>query len=364
MERLLEYQKKCKILKQIQSDKAFFLGGWCTFQNIITVLISSFITYIGFSGIDKITKYINWFHIIEIEKVEFIFNLLILALFVNVILYLVFHFERRKAESEKAIVGLASLDNYTSDKVDEITKANTSVTSVVLELVRQKYEILTQVIPSNTDGEYFEAKKKYNKKEATKLKYNVFNTRNFNAENLAATAKQIILKVDINQQILNILRDMDESLYLGGGVIRNTIWDFLHCYTNATPIEDVDVIYFNKMSCTKTHDELLERKLTNLLPNLKWSVKNQARMHIWNNEPAYDSLEDAISKWPETSTALIARIDKTSNELILIAPHGLGDLFRLIVINTPHFESKKQKYIDRITSKNWDKKWPYLRIIK
>ena len=73
-------------------------------------------------------------------------------------------------------------------------------------------------------------------------------------------------------------------------------------------------------------------------------------------------LNDAISKWPETSSAILLR--KTEkNKLEWIAPFGLSDLFRLIVKPTPHFMNKLKKYKARVKKKNWKAAWAKLDIL-
>lgn len=143
-------------------------------------------------------------------------------------------------------------------------------------------------------------------------------------------------------------------------MIRNVVWDYLHEYSAATPIDDVDVIYFDPKERTKEHDAAFEAKLRNSIPNLKWSVKNQARMHEMNIDTPYTSLEDAVSKWPETATAMAARLG-AGGEIEVVAPHGFDDLFRLVVSPTPHFLTRLDRYRSRIIQKNWGHHWPRLR---
>jgi len=90
--------------------------------------------------------------------------------------------------------------------------------------------------------------------------------------------------------------------------------------------------------------------------------KNQARMHLINNDVKYTSLDDAVSKWPETVSAILVRKDKNGNYLF-ISPFNYDDLFRLIVQPTPHFKTKIDKYRERVTAKQWDKKWTNLKIL-
>ena len=156
--------------------------------------------------------------------------------------------------------------------------------------------------------------------------------------------------------------EREDSLFLGGGIIRNLVWDYLHGYKSYTPIDDVDVIYFDQLSNTKNHDIVFEEKLNKAIPNLVWSVKNQARMHTINNDEQYQSIHEAISKWPETATAILARLSE-EGQLKLIAPHGYTDLFRLLVVPTPRFEQKIDKYRERINKKNWKQTWPNLKLI-
>jgi hypothetical protein len=174
--------------------------------------------------------------------------------------------------------------------------------------------------------------------------------------------ESLVRRSDNIMAILKALRAVDSRLYLGGGVLRNLVWDYLHGYQSPTPIDDLDVIYFDKLSATKEHDRDFENRLAGKMPNFRWSVKNQARMHVISNEEPYASVEDAVSKWPETATALVVRLT-SEEQLDMIAPFGLSDLFRLIVIPTPHFAAKAERIRKRADEKEWETTWPKLRVI-
>lgn len=70
--------------------------------------------------------------------------------------------------------------------------------------------------------------------------------------------------------------------------------------------------------------------------------KNQARMHIINNMPPYFSSVDAISKFPETATALGVTLDEMNN-VVLTAPCGIEDVLNLKVTPTPHFTKSRER---------------------
>jgi hypothetical protein len=84
-------------------------------------------------------------------------------------------------------------------------------------------------------------------------------------------------------------------------------------------------------------------------------------MHVVNNEAAYESLEAAVSRWPETATAFVVRLGP-SGQLEFIAPYGFDDLLRLIVTNTPPFEGRIDVIRRRVEEKGWLQIWPRLKI--
>lgn len=87
-----------------------------------------------------------------------------------------------------------------------------------------------------------------------------------------------------------------------------------------------------------------------------WSVKNQARM-----SDKYKSSEDAVSYWPETCTCIAVKI-VPGEGIKIIAPAGIEDPVSLVVRRGIKFEDEAE-YGSRIKRKEWEKKWPGLKII-
>jgi len=338
VERITDYRHKVVITKQIMSNKARRLSKVNTLANVTTVIVASLLTFMGFAGIPKINGYVNLIAGVRESTVELIFNSLVFALFVLVILHLVFRFGEKESKAQRAIVSLT----YLLHKIDDTlarAEAGYSLSQGDIDLVRDQYDMLLQNLPSNSDREWLKAKRDFAEKQEKKLALQM-GARDLFDESARQRVVQALLKQStILMQILHTLRTADERLYLGGSLIRNAVWDYLHGYSSPTPIDDIDVIYFDGASDTKAADEAIETKLQLMLPNLKWSVKNQARMHSINSEGKYTSLSDAIEKWPETATAIVARLT-AGGDIEFIAPYGFGDLFRLIVAPTEHFRSK------------------------
>ncbi|SIT11938.1 hypothetical protein SAMN05421766_11144 [Zobellia uliginosa] len=159
--------------------------------------------------------------------------------------------------------------------------------------------------------------------------------------------------------ILKTVRNLNlNDCWIGAGFVRNKVWDEKHG-KDRTKLNDIDVIYFDKSNPIKKYDLQIENKLRKLNSNLKWSVKNQARMHIRNEHQQYTNCKHAISFWPETATSIAVRLN-LENQIEYIAPYGLDDLFNLLVRPTPKFDLVI--YNDRIKNKRWKEKWSKLEV--
>ncbi|MCC5962525.1 MAG: nucleotidyltransferase family protein [Rhodobacteraceae bacterium] len=148
---------------------------------------------------------------------------------------------------------------------------------------------------------------------------------------------------------------------IGAGFVRNLVWD--HCHEGARDCrqEDIDVLFFDQSITDAAYDAEIEATLRDSAPDLKWSVKNQARMHIRNKDAPYVSVEDAMRFWPETATAVAAM--RSGSECIFIAPFGLSDLERLILRPTSAAPHKIAAFHSRVAGKNWRTRWPKVRVM-
>ncbi len=150
--------------------------------------------------------------------------------------------------------------------------------------------------------------------------------------------------------------------WIGAGFLRAPVWDALHGYVRPTSVAGIDVIYFDLADPSRRAERDLEARLSEAGPGLPWSMRNQARMHLGNDDPPYAGTADAVAKWVETpTTAAIRRA--AGGGLELLAPHGLSDLLHLIVRPTPHFRHRPEVYWRRVTAKNWTATWPLLRVL-
>ncbi|WP_366143462.1 nucleotidyltransferase family protein [Rhodoferax sp.] len=166
---------------------------------------------------------------------------------------------------------------------------------------------------------------------------------------------------------LRAVRDLElVSWCIGAGAVRSMVWDRLHGYAVPTSLDDIDVVYFED-SVGPERDAELERRLRLAMPNLVWEVTNQATVHCWFQEQfsqevaPLKSLEEGVATWPEYATCVGVTLNH-DDSVGITAPHGLGDLFGLLVRHNP-VRAGKDIYWQRVVTKRFRERWPLVSII-
>ncbi|WP_052319138.1 nucleotidyltransferase family protein [Vibrio sinaloensis] len=149
--------------------------------------------------------------------------------------------------------------------------------------------------------------------------------------------------------------------YIAAGLVRNLVWDTLHHHTNSTPLNDIDVIYFDSENRDTARDLAIEAQLSEQMPELNWQVRNQARMHERNGDKPYLDVVDAMSYWPEKETAVAAKINP-NGMVECISAFGYESLFALHITHNPKRDISS--FDQRVTSKNWLTLWPKLTAVR
>jgi hypothetical protein len=131
-------------------------------------------------------------------------------------------------------------------------------------------------------------------------------------------------------------------------------------------LPDLDVVYFDRRHLSSEHDEKFPLALLRREPQFPWEVTNQAAVHLWfettfgHAVDPIESIEEAIASWPETATSVGIRLE--NDQLRIIAPLGLSDLFGMVVRRNPRRASVKT-YQERIRTKKYAERWPKVRIL-
>ncbi|WP_225540355.1 nucleotidyltransferase family protein [Xanthomonas sp. XNM01] len=154
---------------------------------------------------------------------------------------------------------------------------------------------------------------------------------------------------------------------IGAGAVRNLVWDHLHRLTTPRTASDIDVAWFDAGDLSPQRDAEAVRRLQALDPATPWEVTNQAAVHLWFEahfghpvEPLR-SIADAVACWPEYATCVALQLQH-DDTLRVIAPHGLDDLFGMVVRRNPRRVSVAT-YRQRIAEKGYLARWPQVRIV-
>lgn len=174
-----------------------------------------------------------------------------------------------------------------------------------------------------------------------------------------------ILAADLTaMQHLRAVRDFGpKQAFLAAGFVRNRYWDSLYSSVQVGAPSDVDVVYFDTGTASKSMDLHYECILAKRFPDVDWQVRNQAYMHGFGGHMPFTDLEDALMHWSETATALGVRLDE-HDHLHLIAPFGLDDLYGHVLRMTPVMQATDPTgFSERIERKQWRARWPQVTVI-
>lgn len=152
---------------------------------------------------------------------------------------------------------------------------------------------------------------------------------------------------------------------VGAGAVCQSVWNAQEGLSPLHGISDIDFVYFDPDLSYEKEDRVIRRaeEAFQDLP-VAFDVKNQARVHLWYRDhfgsdiAPYPSLEAAIATWPTTATAVGVRLE--GEELKIIAPFGLDDLFGRIV------RPNKVQITEEIYRAKWEKwqsRWAGLTVI-
>jgi uncharacterized protein len=149
--------------------------------------------------------------------------------------------------------------------------------------------------------------------------------------------------------------------YIAAGFLRNAIWDAVHAKSARTPLNDVDVVYYDPGDHGTPPEGQIESLLRARDPTVKWEARNQARMHLLNGHAPYHDSAHAIAHWIEAPTCVGVRIGR-DRRLEVVAPYGIAENWSLRVAPNPRIRYPAALFNQRVREKCWLEHWPRLRV--
>jgi uncharacterized protein len=179
---------------------------------------------------------------------------------------------------------------------------------------------------------------------------------------------ELVHSSSILMRALRAARAVDPpDWYIGGGIIREWVWNRLHGFARRVPVRDVDLVFFDPNSLTSDRERRIQDAVTVQAPDICWEVTNQAGAHLWYPEVFGVELDplscsaDAVGTWAETATAIAIRL-LANDRIEVVAPCGLEDLFGLICRRNPRLISIEQ-YRRRVQNQRIARRWPRVQVL-
>ncbi len=152
--------------------------------------------------------------------------------------------------------------------------------------------------------------------------------------------------------------------YLVAGGICQTVWNVVTGQPPEAGILDYDLAYFDGSDLSWQAEDAVIRSAHDLFGGLSApvQVRNQARVHLWYGQkfgvrcPAHESTEAAIDTFEATTACIGVRLEPGGRWRVY-APHGLADVFNLVVRPNPVL-APRQVYEAKVA--RWRGEWPSL----
>jgi hypothetical protein len=171
-------------------------------------------------------------------------------------------------------------------------------------------------------------------------------------------------------RVLETVASVDlPDAWVGAGVVRDLVWGRLYgSGFDPAAVRDVDVVFFDRADLSRARDDQATGLLHAVWPEVPWEARNQAAVHTWyatkfGGPPIapFTSVAEAVATWPETATAVAARLDP-AGDLEICAPFGLTDLLGGVWRRNPERASLEVS-LARLARHRPAERWPGVRVI-
>lgn len=155
--------------------------------------------------------------------------------------------------------------------------------------------------------------------------------------------------------------------YLTAGCIFQTVWNVVTGRAPTDGILDYDLFYFDDTGLSwEAEDAVIgEGRAAFAGIPAEVEIRNEARVHLWYEQKygvpcePYTSTEAAIDSFAATTCCIGIRVE-SGNRWRTYAPHGLSDMFNLLVRPNP-IQATRDVYETK--TGRWRQQWPTLTVL-
>jgi uncharacterized protein len=178
----------------------------------------------------------------------------------------------------------------------------------------------------------------------------------------------IVLANPVARTILDRAGDLGMSdWYLTAGGVFQTVWNHLDGRDLLAGIKDYDLFYFDGTDLGYAAEDRKIRQAEVLFGDVEAAVelRNEARVHLWYEDRfgvpgvPFTSCADAIDHFAST-TCCVGITRSPTGELQVYAPHGLDDLFSMVLRPNPILAPRE---VYEAKAARWQREWPALTVV-
>ncbi|MGW6696233.1 nucleotidyltransferase family protein [Nocardia sp. NPDC055049] len=156
--------------------------------------------------------------------------------------------------------------------------------------------------------------------------------------------------------------------YLTAGCLFQTVWNTVTGRGPGEGIKDYDLFYFDSADLSWEAEDAVIQSAKQVFADIpaEVEIRNEARVHLWYEQkfgtpcPAHRSTEDAIDSFAATTCCLGVRLEQPGGRWRVYAPHGLSDVFNLIVRPNPVLAPRT---VYEAKAGRWLQQWPELTVM-
>lgn len=155
--------------------------------------------------------------------------------------------------------------------------------------------------------------------------------------------------------------------YVTAGCLFQTVWNVVTDRPPTSGIKDYDIFYFDGTDLSWEAEDAAIKAGQEIFAGLpaEVEIRNEARVHLWYEQkfgvpcPPHESAEAAIDSFAATTCCLGVRLEADGGWRIY-APHGLSDVFNLVVRPNPILAPRE---VYETKAARWKDEWPELTVL-